>query len=420
MLQPQPDSDELARFRAEWREEVERRKAATSATATNDEPPRKFDIPLPTPAAASKATIVSDFPNAPRSASQSSALADYRSAVENEQRGDLDEALRLYRIAFRKDPSVDRLYYREEIISSAAAIKRHTDHGPVAVSKDRNTFIVATKTLAKVIAGFPEHLAFDPEVEEESVPLNGLPDEILVRILLGLDPTSLERFGAVSRKARVFTLDSAIWRELVHATYKPPQLADQTELDSAIARCLYDFRRVYIEQPRVRMDGVYISVCHYVRAGLSDNSWVNINHLITYHRYLRFFPNGQVISLRTNEEHPPQEVIPMLKPSLRMKGLFFGRWRLVEDTVYITNLIEATGHLPISIDSELTEIVFTHSETVRYVFTMSLHLRSRPVGRWNRLEISAFDSVKVATGDISPVVTKHERPFWFSKVRSYA
>ncbi|KAF8915987.1 hypothetical protein CPB85DRAFT_1290984 [Mucidula mucida] len=418
MPQPQPDSDELARFRAEWRDEVERRKTSTSTTATvTDEPPRKFEIPLPTPAAASKATIVSDFPNAPHSASQSSALAVYRSAVENEERGDTDEALRLYRIAFRKDPNVERLYYREEIISSAAAFKRHTDRAPV---KEKHTSVVATKTLAKVIAGFPEHLAFDPEVEEESVPLNGLPDEILVRILLGLDPTSLERFAVVSRKARVFTLDSAIWRELVHATYKPPQLADQTELDSAIARCLYDFRRVYIEQPRVRMDGVYISVCRYVRAGLSENSWVNINHLITYHRYLRFFPNGQVISLRTNEEPPPQEVIPMLKPSLRMKGLFFGRWRLVDGTVYVTNLIEATGHVPISIDSELAEIVFTHSETVRYVFTMSLQLRSRPVGRYNRLDITAFDSVKVATGDIAPVVTKYEKPFLFSKVRSYA
>lgn len=214
MPQPQPDSDELARFRAEWRDEVERRKTSTSTTATvTDEPPRKFEIPLPTPAAASKATIVSDFPNAPHSASQSSALAVYRSAVENEERGDTDEALRLYRIAFRKDPNVERLFYREEIISSAAAFKRHTDRAPV---KEKHTSVVATKTLAKVIAGFPEHLAFDPEVEEESVPLNGLPDEILVRILLGLDPTSLERFAVVSRKARVFTLDSAIWRCVLH------------------------------------------------------------------------------------------------------------------------------------------------------------------------------------------------------------
>ena len=44
-----------------------------------------------------------------------------------------------------------------------------------------------------------------------------------------------------------------------------------------------------------------------------------VSHLITYHRYLRFFPNGQVISLLAGEDMGPQEVIGMLKPSLRMK-----------------------------------------------------------------------------------------------------
>ena len=33
----------------------------------------------------------------------------------------------------------------------------------------------------------------------------------------------------------------------------------------------------------------------------------------------RFFPDGQVLSLLANEEYQPALVIPMLKPSLRMK-----------------------------------------------------------------------------------------------------
>ena len=57
------------------------------------------------------------------------------------------------------------------------------------------------------------------------------------------------------------------------------------------------------EQPRLRMDGVYIAVCHYMcvclllmlliaylplisRPGLSENYWVHTSHLVTYHRYL--------------------------------------------------------------------------------------------------------------------------------------
>jgi F-box protein 9 len=34
--------------------------------------------------------------------------------------------------------------------------------------------------------------------------------------------------------------------------------------------------------------------------------------------------------------------------------------------------------------------------------------------------METYDSVNLETGDTSPVALKNERPFWFSKVRSYA
>jgi hypothetical protein len=56
-----------------------------------------------------------------------------------------------------------------------------------------------------------------------------------------------------------------------------------------------------------------------VRAGHSENAWVNITHLITYHRYLRFMPNGVVLSLLANEDQSPHDVVHYLKPGLKMK-----------------------------------------------------------------------------------------------------
>ncbi len=56
---------------------------------------------------------------------------------------------------------------------------------------------------------------------------------------------------------------------------------------------------------------------------------------------------------------------------------------------------------------------------IRYVFQMNLTLLSRPLGRWNKMDIVSYDSVNLETGDAAPVALKHERPFWFSKVRSY-
>jgi hypothetical protein len=42
-----------------------------------------------------------------------------------------------------------------------------------------------------------------------------------------------------------------------------------------------DYRRLYIEQPRVRLDGVYIAVCHYV---------CDLFHFITAFTFTDCFP----------------------------------------------------------------------------------------------------------------------------------
>lgn len=54
------------------------------------------------------------------------------------------------------------------------------------------------------------------------------------------------------------------FRELVMVTYKPPQVPDVKAMIPVVERLLSDYRRVYVEHPRVRTDGVYIAICHYV------------------------------------------------------------------------------------------------------------------------------------------------------------
>jgi F-box protein 9 len=53
-------------------------------------------------------------------------------------------------------------------------------------------------------------------------------------------------------------------RELVQMTYKPPQIPHGLALDAIADEYMSDYRRVYVERPRLRLDGVYIAVCHYV------------------------------------------------------------------------------------------------------------------------------------------------------------
>ncbi|PCH44309.1 hypothetical protein WOLCODRAFT_104900 [Wolfiporia cocos MD-104 SS10] len=437
------DSEDLVRFREQWKAEVRKKKlglssvdSGPSASVTNavavdgskgtGQPLRTEGSPQ-APATRDTTYVSTSVANSsgstPYSVALTRAVEVYRRAVLAEQQSNLDEALGLYRTAFRMDSNVDRAYHKieaqfhsvpvqpqtlrktdkhavDEIAQAIKALDLHSSFVPAG----QNNGAAITGTLANLLAEWPRSLSFAPEDEKEAVPLQKIPYELLLHVLRSLDTTTLERFAKVSRKARVVTLDVSIWRAHVQATYKPPQIEDEEELDVLVHQYVGDHRRLFIEHPRVRMDGVYIAVCHYIRNGLSENTWVNVSHLITYHRYLRFYPNGQVLSLLANEEMPPQQVIPMLKPTLRMKGLYIGTWRLSGAIVYITSLLDPSPP--------------SHSGT-RYAFQMTLELKSRPVGRWNRLEFRAYDSVNIESGEATPLVLKHERPFWFSKVRSY-
>jgi F-box protein 9 len=170
------------------------------------------------------------------------AVEVYHQAVFHEQQSQLDEALRLYRQAFRLDPNVDRAYFKEHELSAASSSAGHKKTSSTATAKaesvarggqpenldahednDKDKIHVTSEFLAQVIKNFPEHLVFAPEDEKEGrPPINLIPDELLLRILRILDYTTVERFATVSRKARALSLDSAIWRygaRLLHVHY---------------------------------------------------------------------------------------------------------------------------------------------------------------------------------------------------------
>ncbi|KAG1812978.1 uncharacterized protein BJ212DRAFT_1483028 [Suillus subaureus] len=458
ILAPDQEPAELARFREQWKAEVRERQAATTSGAQTQPVPgasiaaERAISPARSDASSKPATItntlsasrgpathvVAGVPTVITHASHGQshlspnlahAVEVYRKAVFHEQHSQLDEVLRLYRQAFRLDANVDRAYFIEEQRTQERSATQPASHRkvPSTVSVDgvtrdvqklevhqdsKNRSFVTSGFLAQVLKNFPENLVFEPEDKKEGLPpINLIPDELLLQILRILDYTTIERFAAVSRKARVLSLDSAIWRDFVHLAYKPPQIADDESITNIVELYSSDYRRAYIEHPRLRLDGVYIAVCHYMRMGSSENAWVNVTHLITYHRYLRFFPNGQVLSLLANEEWQPQAVIPMLKPNLRMKGFYIGNWSLSGSTVYITNLDEK--HLSHA-------HVTTEPQPNKYFFQMTLALRSRPLGRWNKLDFIGYDSVNVEDGEAVPLPLKNERSFWFSKVKSWA
>jgi F-box protein 9 len=202
------ESSELARFREEWRAEVRAR------ASVNEEPKS------PQPAESSH-----DSPTPPN------AVELYRKATQAEEQGMLDEALALYRRAFRREPNVDRLFQREEtarvkptssstardnlppapsITTEVDAITKQLQESNLQLSPGR------TLELQAVLSAFPDELMFIAQDEQTTSPLQVLPLEVIVDILMKLayrgDTNAIERFATVCRKARAITLDPHIWR----------------------------------------------------------------------------------------------------------------------------------------------------------------------------------------------------------------
>ena len=248
-------SEELARFREEWKEEVRRKKAVTQiglsqthptgpsdATSSRPGPVEAIDkghapgIPragIHTPQIYIKQIPrVTDTTSAPLGPKLQRAVEVYRRAVVCEQQSNLDEALELYRMAFRMDPNVDRAYHKiEPQFYAVTQLPAHAPSGSKRVSVDgvmhdlkslviHPTFASTAKSgnvipqgsLASIVAEWQHEQEFLPEEERRPVHIQRLPVELLLVVLRKLDTTTIERFALVSRKARLLTLDTSVWK----------------------------------------------------------------------------------------------------------------------------------------------------------------------------------------------------------------
>jgi F-box protein 9 len=228
------ETDELRDFRENWKKEVwEKQKLQQGSSQAS--------VANPTTTASSNQASGPDAKahthTLGRLQSRNDALEVYARAVKHEQASELDDALRLYRQAFRMDSNVDKAYHLRE--QKAAPRAPETSASVTATSVQPNAEnqvgpavdggLVRVKRrsssahhperqvsglLAQIVADFPVPLSFEPEDEREPSHLQRLPDELLVHILSYLGVTTIERFACVSRKARIITLDSIIWRSV--------------------------------------------------------------------------------------------------------------------------------------------------------------------------------------------------------------
>ncbi|KAK4990632.1 hypothetical protein LTR50_002332 [Elasticomyces elasticus] len=410
-----------------------------------------------------------------------SALEHYEKAVEREGQGSLGDSLKLYRKAFKLDDSVHEQYKRKHfppasfvpkpasLNPSNAAVTvpntaHHSLHGlPQSMSELLDEFSKLS------IPGAPPPTDASPA---PPCPIAELPEELLVNVLRWTavtDVASFVRLAQVCKRfAYLIVTEEQIWKRIALGTeygfaamhyeyacdlygraledseeggvllgpadHPPLDEADSIALPCAantdptndILQRLYasSWRQMFRCRPRLRFNGCYISTCNYTRPGAASTTsltWGTPVHVVTYFRYLRFFRDGTAISLLTTTE-PADVVHHLLKsnmhhhhhgalPSAVMKDALRGRWRLSGP---------GDGTHAGSEEAEGDVHVETEGVVPKYMWKMQFVLGSAGKGaRNNRLSWKGFWSYNRQTDDWGEFGLKNDKPFYWSRVRSY-
>lgn len=277
-------------------------------------------------------------------------------------------AIKYYEKAFRLNPDVHRLAQDEglgegedegrgENLRPAGSLPLPPPSSPPPVSGEETPSVVVRPPPVRpkfqpVIPGALEEISATLDPSMQGPPL-GVPDEVLVRILqwVGLlHAASLETCALTCKAMYIASRRSIVWRTLYRSTRATRQSTDwrrrcasgatgrenhpslglRSRTQDILIPSIYDhpspdYRQVYFETPRVRTDGLYICRLSYFRPGLTDGAFCQPVHLVTYYRYLRFFPatsTGHVVLFVVSTEEP-KAMIDLLRhpPERRLSDL---------------------------------------------------------------------------------------------------
>lgn len=162
---------------------------------------------------------------------------------------------------------------------ASAVQNSNADHEPLAKSSGIADQLSA-QLMALSIASI-QSTAVITNAAKKSLHLGDLPGEVIAKIvehvvLPDLDMTSLERLGMACKAMFLYARDPLIWRLACQRVWGP----QCTPSDYSGS-----WRQMYINRPRPRFDGVYVSKNTYVRAGEKElNTFYAPCHVVEYVR----------------------------------------------------------------------------------------------------------------------------------------
>ncbi|AET39351.1 SCF ubiquitin ligase complex subunit HRT3 Ecym_4288 [Eremothecium cymbalariae DBVPG len=341
-----------------------------------------------------------ELPDEPIPESAEDALYLWETGAQKESRGCLGDAINCYRKALRLDPNVESLYIkqvRELQISPKPKISSTEEHSQ-------------NKKYGK---GHEQ----EQEQEQEHSPdkndccwlLDCYPNDILLRIVEEVVLQAPESWINLSLTCSTFnklcfhnSVPYKAFAEYIYSFqhYSPnPPPATPNVIDHA--RWAGNYDRMLKELPYVKFQGVYISIVNYLRHGVAAEgslSFVSPVQMVTYFRYLRFYPDGTCLRLVTTDV--PNQVVNSFTKEAAIPMSSVCRWSL--------------GH-PASPHQNRLQITRT---TDKYNFVEELiiaHQAKKLHHRLKWLKSYSFDS----DGQRTDFSLRNEKPFNFSRVTSY-
>lgn len=250
----------------------------------------------------------------------------------------------------------------------------------------------------------------DDEEEEEILEpchlLNILTDDILleiITILIRKDPHSHVKLSSTCHRLSKLCFNSIAYRTFCKIVY-PRQIysssavqlngisSDQEEM---VKHWDFNWPAMLEDRPFIKYHGTYISKVSYISEGARDTSFYAPVKLVTYFRYMRFYPDGTVLKLTTTDE--PTLIVPIFRKEN------IGNWK---------SAIIARFHL------EMDGQVCIESKTELYKFVEELKVVNLGYRKFHRLNWSSSFTVN-KDGERANFSLKKEKPFNFSGVRSY-
>ncbi|KAK2597344.1 hypothetical protein QQS21_006041 [Conoideocrella luteorostrata] len=416
-----------------------------------------------------------------------SALDHYEEAMEREAEGKLGDSLRLYRMAYKLDNTVDRSY-REKHFPQGPAAKSSTAEKPPPSKASGTAGLHSIQSTSKPtvlpikdLIGSFSHLQIEPASSEVEgappppCPMSSLPGELLIHIMQDVAAQDVGEFARLSLVCKPFAYlvatEQRIWRDVslglkfgftgMHyhwnktldwkdTQYEELELEDGTLVSmkelaewrvvenvlmtkSLIPDPYATWKHMFRSRPRIRFNGCYISTVNYIRPGqasIDETTWSgNPMHIVTYYRYLRFFRDGTAISLLTTSEpsnvvhHITRDLLQLHRdnthsylPSAVMEKAYKGRWRLTSE-IEATKFVAAENERPPQ-EGDLTVETETHDP--KYMFRMDLSLRTAgKTAHNNKVVWRGHFSYNKLTDDWAEFMLRHDKSFFFSRVKSY-